>query len=658
MWVVPSGVYMRHSMGLGGDPEDPLSQPLSCSLFDALPIPAFAVDSACRAIAWNAAAERAYGWSRAEVLDEAAPFASAAARAVLARAAASVRAGEARHFDLPFVARDGSSRRARIQGAGFALDGEPGGIVFVDSGGIDRSDLERRDPFESDLLQTVLDAIPTPIWFKTIDGIYRGCNLAFEQALGKTRDELIGKTVAAAGPSRITGVYRNADTALFASGGTQRYEGELQTGEGELRRVEFHKAVFRDQSGSVIGLAGTLIDITDLRRTEEDLRRALEVVHHAESRFSQLVEASPDLVFIHREGRFLYANPSFATLAGRSAAELAGTSVLDWVHPEDRPALRERLRASGRLHAMEGRLVGAGGRVTPVEFISAEVQMPDGPARVSIGRDLTERKRAEDRLHRADRLAALGTLAAGVAHELNNPLSFVLSNAEWAVERLTRTAGPSACELTEVVRALGDVVQGAQRMKVIVSDLRTAARDESASDTLAAIDLRRVVEFAAQLTGGELRRRARLVVDADPVPPVFGSETRLGQVLVNLLVNAAHAMPAEGLDRNEIRVRLRPEPDGRVSISVSDNGCGIADSVRPRLFEPFFTTKPVGEGTGLGLWVCHGIVAAHGGEIEVESELGKGTTFRVLLPTTQALQAGARTAPPTPPHGRASPAPL
>jgi signal transduction histidine kinase len=178
-------------------------------------------------------------------------------------------------------------------------------------------------------------------------------------------------------------------------------------------------------------------------------------------------------------------------------------------------------------------------------------------------------------------------------------------------------------------------------MKVIVSDLRTASRDECASDALGPVDLRRVVDFAAQLTHGELRRRARLELEVEKVPAVFGSETRLGQVLVNLLVNAAHAMAADDTRRNVIRVGLREGPGRRVALTVSDNGCGIPPAVRPHLFEPFYTTKPVGEGTGLGLWVCQGIVQAHGGEIEVESSLGEGTTFRVLLP----IHAGARPSP-------------
>jgi signal transduction histidine kinase len=183
-----------------------------------------------------------------------------------------------------------------------------------------------------------------------------------------------------------------------------------------------------------------------------------------------------------------------------------------------------------------------------------------------------------------------------------------------------------------VVRALRDVVQGAQRMRVIVSDLRTAARSEAANDTLGPVDLRRVIEFAAQVTAAELHLRARLEIDAEPVPPVLGSETRLAQVVVNLLVNALHAVQEGDAPRNVIRVGLREGGGDRVALTVSDNGCGIPASARAHLFEPFFTTRPVGKGTGLGLWVCHGIVSAHGGTIEVESTPGRGTTFRVLLP--------------------------
>jgi len=621
-----------------GGPEEHLTTASRDALFDVLPLPAFALDAEACVTAWNAAAERAFGWPAAEVLGTATPFARAGAREALRRVAA----GEAVDgtLDLAFVALDGSPRRARLRSGPLGPAGREG-IVLVDAGGVDRAELNAVEPSESCVLQTVLDAIPTPIWFKTVDGIYRGCNLAFEQALGKTRADIVGHSVDSAGPQDLANIYRSADRSLFASGGTQVYEGELSRADGERRRVTFHKAAFRDRSGSVVGLAGALLDVTDLRRTEEDLRRALEVARSAESRFARLVESTPDLVLIHRGGQIFYANAAVARLAGRSAAQLTGTSVLDCVHPDDRERLAARLVATGRLPPVEGRWLGCDGRVTHVEFISVGLEMDDGPVRVAIGRDLTERKRAEERLQRSDRLAALGTLAAGVAHELNNPLSFVLSNAEWAVERLARAATPALRDLDEIVRALRDVVQGARRMKVIVSDLRTAARDECASDILGPVDLRRVVDFAAQLTNGELRRRARLELEVERVSPVFGSETRLGQVLVNLLVNASQAMTDDDPRRNVIRVALSEGAGRRVVLTVSDNGRGIPPSVRPHLFEPFYTTKPVGEGTGLGLWVCHGIVAAHGGEIEVESELGQGSAFRVVLPVHADGRAAA-----------------
>jgi PAS domain S-box-containing protein len=635
----PQALYWLPRRRALGGPENhlPTISSLPAALFDALPIPAFALGADGRVIAWNVAAERAFGWPAAAVLGLSTPFAGPAARALLERAALGA-AGAPGPLDLPFVARDGSPRRARLRAS--PLPASAGdGAVFIDSCGVDRAELDQHDPYGSSLLQTVIDAIPTPIWFKTTDGIYRGCNLAFEQALGKRRDELVGHPVEAAGPKDLATVYRSADRALFESGGTQFYEGELRNADGDRRKVTFHKAAFRDRSGAVVGLAGALVDVTGLRRAEDDLRRALDHARSAESRFSKLVESTPDLIVIHREGRVLFANGALARLVGRTAADLAGTEVLDWVHPDDRAQLAGRLRATGQEPPMEGRVLAAGDRHAPVEFISIGLEMPDGPVRVAIGRDLSERKRAEDRLQRSDRLASLGTLAAGVAHELNNPLSFILANSEWAIERLRQGCGGT--DLEEVIRALGDVVQGAHRMRVIVSDLRSATRDETATDTLAPVDLRRVVDFATQLTRAELRPRARLVVDTQRVPPVFGSETRLGQVLVNLLVNAAHAMPDDVAGHNEIRVRLRTEQGQRVAISVSDNGCGIPPEARPHLFEPFFTTKPVGEGTGLGLWVCHGIVAAHGGEIEVESAEGEGTTFHVLLPAQEPVAGGA-----------------
>jgi nitrogen-specific signal transduction histidine kinase/ActR/RegA family two-component response regulator len=266
--------------------------------------------------------------------------------------------------------------------------------------------------------------------------------------------------------------------------------------------------------------------------------------------------------------------------------------------------------------------------------------------RVAIGRDLTERTEAQERLERAHRLAAIGTIAAGVAHELNNPLTFVLSNVELVAGALRRLRGAprDADGWDEALHALDDALDGAERMRVIVRDLRTMAR---ADDTSALpVDVRKLLENAAHLAWSEVRTRARLVWDVADVPPVRGSEGRLGQVFLNLIVNAAHAIPeGSSPDDQVIRLSTRVQPDGKVAIAVSDTGVGIAPEHLGRIFDPFFTTKPAGIGTGLGLWVCHNIVTAFGGTLDVTSEVGRGTTFRVVL---SAAKPGKGARPPRP----------
>jgi signal transduction histidine kinase len=254
-------------------------------------------------------------------------------------------------------------------------------------------------------------------------------------------------------------------------------------------------------------------------------------------------------------------------------------------------------------------------------------------ATVVTARDITARKQMQARLLLADRLASVGTLAAGVAHEINNPLAFVLSNLGFLEEDFRRLRGALPGEqLHELEQILRETREGADRVRHIVHDLRTLSRDEG--EELSIVDVCGVVESSVGLVRNELRHRARVVKDLEPVPLVWASEGRLGQVLLNLLINAAHALPTGHPDRNEVRVRVRAIAD-HVVIEVVDTGEGIAPEIRDRIFDPFFTTKPVGTGTGLGLSICHGIVTSLGGEISVESEVGRGSTFRLSLPAAR-----------------------
>ncbi len=236
-----------------------------------------------------------------------------------------------------------------------------------------------------------------------------------------------------------------------------------------------------------------------------------------------------------------------------------------------------------------------------------------------------------ERLAHLDRLASLGTMAATLGHEISNPLTYVLMSIDF----LERELGTPSLELPSgrlggVLEGLGELRFGADRVRSIVQSLRVAAHGEWAGP-LGSL-LAPVLSTAAIIAGGEIRTRAQLREALGATPIVQGDETKLTQVFVNLLVNAAQAMRDVTPYRNEIELRCGTDQVGHAVVEIHDTGCGIPDELQARVFDPFFTTKPVGLGTGLGLFVSRSIVEAHGGSITFESEVGRGTTFRVSLP--------------------------
>jgi CheY-like chemotaxis protein len=247
----------------------------------------------------------------------------------------------------------------------------------------------------------------------------------------------------------------------------------------------------------------------------------------------------------------------------------------------------------------------------------------------------------------------VGTLAAGVAHEINNPLTYIMSGLEHAQHELGSLGKelPKG-RLDEIGEVVREAYSGAERVRRIVRDLKTFSRPDE--EEREAVPLAPVIESAIGMAQNEIRHRARLVRELGDTPPVTASEARLGQVFLNLLVNAAQAVPEGDVEHNEVRVRTGTDEKGRVFIDVSDTGKGIAPDDLGRIFDPFFTTKPVGQGTGLGLAICHGIVHALGGDIDVESQVGKGSRFRVTLPAARPSQVdlAAVASPPSPRRGR------
>ncbi|MBI4508171.1 MAG: PAS domain S-box protein [Deltaproteobacteria bacterium] len=372
-------------------------------------------------------------------------------------------------------------------------------------------------------------------------------------------------------------------------------------------------------------------DVTEQKRATDALRRS-------EAGFRALIECSPDAIMVHRDGRLVYANPASSLLLGfPHPGVMVGSTLAELVHLESRGQLMDRLRTLESSRAptpiMEVRLLRKDRMVVAVEMVALMVDFDGGPAIVTACRDITERKQVHARLLSADRMASLGTLSSGIAHEINNPLSSVIANLGFLSEELSelfQNGSASRARVSEVREMLSEAVMGADRVRKIVKDLKIFARGDE--DRRQAVDVRKVLDSTLNVAANELRHRARLIKDFGDVLPVNASESRLGQVFLNLVMNAVHAVPEGAAERNEIRVTTRTDGTGRVVVEMADTGSGIRPDIRSRIFDPFFTTKPVGIGTGLGLSICQGIINSLGGEIQVESEIGKGSMFRVLLP--------------------------
>jgi PAS domain S-box-containing protein len=381
-------------------------------------------------------------------------------------------------------------------------------------------------------------------------------------------------------------------------------------------------------------------------------KAAQQATLRTEARFRGLIERAPEPIGIIRDGAFVYANPAFiASLGYPSPQALYAVSLSALLDPDDLARLETRFNvilAEGRPppHAYSVRRYD--GSTMMLETSSVAFEYEGKPSVLTMGRDVTERRRLEARLVQADRLAALGTMAAGVAHEINNPLTHLILNLDWLARKLSEGAREH-----EGADAFAEILQearrGAKRVANIVRELRTFSRADG--ETKGAVDLAAVVRSAVKIAGHEIEPRARLSLALAAAPYIYANEGRLEQVVINLLLNAAQALPQERTATNEIRVSVRGDSRGYAVLEISDNGEGIAPEVLPRIFDPFFTTKPPGVGTGLGLSICHGIVTSLGGQITVESVPSEGTTFRVAFP---GAVTSLESEPPPPPVDRSS----
>ena len=394
--------------------------------------------------------------------------------------------------------------------------------------------------------------------------------------------------------------------------------------------------------------------------TDRDLRTAIEVAlqkREIEQRLSErerwfattLKSIGDAVIATDPEQRITFMNGVAERVTGWSLADAAGkqlTEVLRLIDPTGTKLESPLTRAFREGFAVElprdiALSMKSGDRRT-VDDSAAPIVDDAGKivGGVVVFRDVTERRQLEDRLAHQERLAAIGTLSAGMAHEINNPLAYVLTNVSFAAEllpelqtQLQALGGPAsavAVRLGEIIEALNEAAEGSKRVHRIVHDLKKFGRLDTAETST--LELTSVLDSAIRMTDNIVRHHARIRRAYGITPFVDGNEGQFGQVFTNLLVNAAQALGEGSVESKEIVVATFTDEAGRAVAEVRDTGPGIPSEIQRRIFDPFFTTKPIGHGSGLGLSIAHAIVASAGGELSVESVVGKGTTFRVALP--------------------------
>lgn len=360
-----------------------------------------------------------------------------------------------------------------------------------------------------------------------------------------------------------------------------------------------------------------------------------------------VIRSVPDLtVYVAADGVIHWINQALPELP---AEKIVGKHWLTAVPLDQRPALEQVFR-----HVLEtgepGSLDGPG----PIEHHGTGWRSRRfGPVKrggrvvgvVIASRDLTDVKNAEMQLMVSDRMASLGTLAAGMAHEINNPLAAVMGNLEVMLETIKGTSRTPASK-EDLIDILQDALTAAERIRYVVRDLKMFSRSPDEAAPGAAVNVERVIDSALRMATNETRHRAKVELAYAHVAPAAANEARLGQVFLNLIVNAAQALPAGNVEGNTIRISTYDASSDRVVVKISDTGPGIPPEIQKRIFAPFFTTKPAGIGTGLGLSICRRIVASMGGDIWFDSEVGRGTSFFVSLPVAKtAPQNEQRTTP-------------
>jgi two-component system cell cycle sensor histidine kinase/response regulator CckA len=484
------------------------------------------------------------------------------------------------------------------------------------------------------------------IWMIDERAITTFVNGELARMLGYSVDEMIGRP--------MIGLVGGTDKAKATQALVRECEGvavredsTLVCKDGSEIWVRISATPIFGADGKYSGGLAMVTDRTQYRVAEEALRRS-------EEQYRQIVEATNDgIIASDQAALIVFVNRRFAVMLGYEPREMVGKSLRTFMSDtgSQEPG-RESARSSDEpKRSRNGTCRHRDGTDVPVDITESPVMHADGQhvGSLTVVRDVTEPRKLQAQLMASDRMASMGTLAAGVAHEINNPLAALIANLECMSDSLVGVGGsnepqqsvypPDAWLQTEIKSPLGDARDAAERVRFIVRDLKTFSRPQS-EELKTKVDVEALIESSLRMAWNEIRHRARLVKNYGGVPLVLASEARLGQVFLNLIVNAAQAMEEGFVHDNELMVRTKLEGE-HVVVEVTDSGAGISPQNIHRVFEAFYTTKAVGIGTGLGLAICHRIITDMAGALTVESREGVGTTFRVSIPIGPSSEGSA-----------------
>ncbi|HKW67619.1 MAG TPA: PAS domain S-box protein [Terriglobales bacterium] len=487
-------------------------------------------------------------------------------------------------------------------------------------------------------LAAIVESSDDAILSKNLDGIIHSWNKGAQRIYGYSAAEMIGRHVSFLVPPGYPDDTPEIMRRLRLGERIEHYETRRQAKNGTVLNVSLTISPVRDEKGTIIGASAIARDITERKRSEQELRQSRQALQESELRFRSLVQNSSDIITIlGADGSIRYESPSIERILGYSPEELLDRNAFDLVHPDERARVmaifQEHLPLRGSIAPIELRFRHKDGSWRTLEATGNNLLHEPGVAGIVVNsRDITERKRTEDVLHATEKLATTGRLAAAIAHEINNPLEgvtnllYLLENhpsLDASARRYARMAQEEVARVARIARqTLAFYREPTMPVAVEVSELLSGL-----------LEL-----YAHKLQTLKVKLEKRL----EPTTPITASPGEIRQVLSNLVGNALDAVPEGGA----IKVHVYPSRDWRhpwqegVRISIADTGHGIRHEHLASIFDPFFTTK--GEkGTGLGLWVSHGIVQKYGGTIHVRSSVRpqhSGTCFSVFFPQTAVVE--------------------